>query len=94
MTLKGWFNPVVWTGIGVVLIYELIAVFNRQRGDTVSAVVWDQVGGHPWIAGIFGALIGHFFLQSGPGMTAARWWLLAGLAFGAFIWKRGGGIGL
>ena len=87
MNLIRFFNPVVWTANAALLVYEAFALFNKAPSDTISSVVWRELAERPYIALVFGALTGHFCLQRGTGYSA--WALLAGLAFGAFVWKRG-----
>jgi hypothetical protein len=91
MQLIKFANPVIWGSIAVLLLYEFVALFNKVPGDTISSIVWRNMTTHPALGFVFGALVGHFCLQRDLGRGAAAA-LFIGLAFGHFIWKRGGGL--
>lgn len=51
---------VVSTVVGLSL-YDLLPIFNKRPGDTISEVVRDGAKAYPIVAFAFGALFGHLF---------------------------------
>jgi hypothetical protein len=50
-----------WTGIVLILIYEVYAIVNKNDGDTISEMIWEVSVKRPLIPFAFGFLMGHFF---------------------------------
>ena len=49
----------------VMLIYEVIALWNHQAGDTISEIVWNYATKRPLVPFLLGLLMGHLFWQRG-----------------------------
>jgi hypothetical protein len=49
--------------LGGALVYEVVALANRCKGDTISEIVWAATTKRPLIPFACGALMGHFFWQ-------------------------------
>ncbi len=54
------------TLVGALIVYELVAVFDRQQGDTISEIVWTVTTRRPIVPFALGVLMGHFFWQRVP----------------------------
>jgi hypothetical protein len=51
----------LWVLLG--FVYEAVALYTPQRGDTISEIVWDFSARYPLLVLGFGLLMGHFFWQ-------------------------------
>lgn len=48
-------------GLGILGLYELYALYNRDPGDTISELVWKAAVKRPLLPFAFGLLMGHWF---------------------------------
>lgn len=46
--------------IGLLFVYEAVALWTPQAGDTISEVMW-ALGRHPLVPFLMGVLMGHFW---------------------------------
>ncbi len=51
--------------IALLFIYELVAIYNGRRGDTLSEMVWQIADHNPLLPFLLGLLMGHFFWPRG-----------------------------
>jgi hypothetical protein len=49
--------------VGGLCTYELVALFEHKRGDTISEIMWSVEGQRPILPFAMGVLMGHFFWQ-------------------------------
>ena len=60
-------ETVFWIVISSLFIYEAIAIWSNNPGDTISEIIWRISAGRPIIPFLFGLLMGHFFFtRNGP----------------------------
>ena len=49
--------------LGGALVYEVVALRNKCKGDTISEIVWATTSKRPIVPFVCGAICGHFFWQ-------------------------------
>ena len=49
-----------WVLVAGLVIYEVVALFNKQPGDTISEIHW-RLAKNPIVPFAFGLLMGHLF---------------------------------
>lgn len=55
---------VAWAiGVGLLLLYEGYALWNKTPGDTLSEAIW-RLSRRPFLPFVVGVLCGHFFWQA------------------------------
>ena len=54
---------VVLALVGGLVAYELVALSEKRRGDTISEIVWTETSHYAILPFAFGVLMGHFFWQ-------------------------------
>jgi hypothetical protein len=60
-------GKVVFLGlVGGALAYEVWAIANKKRGDTISEIVWTATARRPLLPFALGMVAGHFFWQRVP----------------------------
>lgn len=64
-----WILAIIAIGSGVaLLVFEAVALMNRQPGDTISEIIWAASSQRPLVPFLFGLVIGllsgHFFWQA------------------------------
>ncbi len=55
--------------VGGMVAYELVALAEKRRGDTISEIIWTETSHYAILPFAFGVLMGHFFWQRGEGST-------------------------
>ena len=53
--------------VGGMVVYELVALSETRRGDTISEIMWSETSHYAMIPFAMGVLMGHFFWQRGEG---------------------------
>ncbi|HEV8674023.1 MAG TPA: hypothetical protein VGX21_08255 [Methylomirabilota bacterium] len=54
---------VYWALVLGLVAYELVALANRDEGDTISEITWELTARRPLVPFTLGLLMGHFFWQ-------------------------------
>ena len=49
--------------VGLLLLYELVALMDGKAGDTISEIMWHVAAQRPILPFAMGVLMGHFFWQ-------------------------------
>ena len=59
---------IVFLAVAALLIFETVALLNRQPGDTISEIIWAASMRRPLVPFLFGLILGllsgHFFWQA------------------------------
>lgn len=56
-------KKILFALIGAIICYEIVAIADKEEGDTISEVIWKLSAKRPIVPFAFGILMGHFFAQ-------------------------------